>query len=177
MTENYLNILSKEEYSKWPSVEPARKRFVISENSAVTCHLGDMFNAHVERTDKILLGGDCILFKSDFEQMVELIKIEEQKLGKIFLDSWEFQVHPKIKYINYENLVRDYGQTKAYLAEKSIFNSKYEIKSGKLGECEFVVDKKWHRVKKTQIEDFLSEFESLMINAIKGDLIIIATYF
>ena len=179
MTKTYLNILTKEEFAKRAILPNTANRFVLDENSGEFNHLGIMFNEHVKRTDKILVGGDCVLSISDLKTLLELIEIEESKLTKIFLDSWEFQVHPKTIFLNYDEVSNDddFDRTKAYLAEKAMENINYEIRKGQFRNYKFEVKKHWYTISKQQIQEYLHELKTIVTEALSKDLILTSTYY
>lgn len=179
MTKTYLNILTKEEFEKREILPNTANRFVLDENSGEFNHLESMFNEHVKRTDKILVGGDCVLANSDLEILLELIEIEEDKLTKIFLDSWEFQVHPKTIFLNYNEVSNneDYDRTKAYLAEKAMQSTNYEICKGQFRSYKFEVKKQWHKTSKQQIKEYLHKLKSIVNEVLSKDLMLTSTYY
>lgn len=179
MSITYLNIYSKSEFENRLKLPKEESRFEIDENSSVYNHLGAMFNEHVKRTNKILVGGDCILSNSDMIILVELIEYEEKKLNNLFLDSWEFQVHPKIELLNRIELEDEtnYNRTNIYLAKKAIELSNYEIRKGQLDNYKFEVTKTWHKISKLQIQLYLSNLKSIINDAINKELIITSTYY
>lgn len=130
--------MNEEELEKRPISQNERNRFVLQSDLAVFNHLEEMFNEHVKRTDKVLVGGDCLLNKHEIDILIELIEIEEERLNQIFLDEWEFQVRPKVVFRNHNSAKgnTEFNQTRAYLAEKAMLNSKYEIRKGKLDSYE-----------------------------------------
>ena len=179
MTKTYLNILTKEELENGPVLQNEKDRFVLESDIAVFFHLEEMFNEHVKRTDKMVVGGDCILSKHDINLLVELIESEERKLESMFLDRWEFQIRPKVVFRNREEARErtDFNPTRAYLAEKSMLDSKYEIRKGELDGYEFEIEKHWFEISKKQILNYLTKLKFMLENAIEHNQIILSTYY
>lgn len=177
MTKTYLNILTKEELEQSPVFQNEKGRFILESDIAVFYHLEEMFNEHVKRTDKILVGGDCLLSKHDINVLVELIELEEKKLQSIFLDKWEFHIRPMVVFRNQVEAKEkaDFNPTRVYLAEKAMLNSKYEIRKGKLDSYEFEIEKQWFEISKNQILDYLTKLKFMLENAIEHHQIILST--
>jgi hypothetical protein len=55
---------------------------------------------------------------------------------------------------------------KSFLAEKTIESSSYEIRSGKLGELNLVVEKNWQIITKKEIEVHIKEFIAILKDAL-----------
>jgi len=179
MTKTYINIISQEEFNNRAILPNTKDRFTLDEDSGVFNHLENMFNEHVKQTDKILIGGDCLLSVADINIMLKLIENEKEKLEKIFLDSWEFQNRPEVIFKNYNQVNENinFDKTKAYLAEKQMLNSQYEIRKGQLLDYKFEIEKKWYKTSKKEINDYLSEFKSILEDAIKNNQIITSSYY
>ena len=108
-----------------------------------------------------------------------MLENEEKKLDQIFLDSWEFQGRNKVVFRNNSKSkeATEYSSTKLYLAEKSILNSRYEIRKAKLDGFEFETKKEWTRVSKNQIFEYLNELKLILKNAIENNQIVLSTYY
>lgn len=174
----WLNILSNSEYQNIGKNVVKDERFQIDENESIYCHLETMYNKHVELTDKIICGGEEVIFGNEVEILIDLLYAEKEKLDKIFLDEWEFHKNPKIlKTINDKKITQnDFNPTKAYLAERTMSIYEYEIRFGKLGTLELRTEKKWMRISKNEIKEHISNYLKILADAKENNEYLFFTY-
>ncbi len=174
----WLSILTKEEFDD-PNYSVKEDRFQIDSNEAVCWHLQSMYVKHVKLTGKIIHGGEEFFHGKEIEYLIQLLNEEKEKLKMIFLEEWEFQMDPKIdKEVNKEKYnFRNFDPTKAWLAEKTIESSEYEIRYGKIGDLELRVTKNWMKVSKIEIQQHIEEFLRIIQQAKDRNEYLLFTYY
>ena len=163
----WLNILNANEFSEIGKYIVKKQRFQIDSNKAVFTHLQEMYNRHVQLTDKIICGGEEIIQGNEILTLIELLEEEQEKLKKIFLDEWEFHRNPSVDKKVGDQIYSqsNFDSTKAYLAENSITSNNYEIRFGRIDNLELIVQKKWMKISKNEISEHIQEYLKILNEA------------
>lgn len=175
----WLNILNQSEFKEIDNYVVKKHRFQIDLNKAIYTHLQEMYNKHVQLTDKIICGGEEIISGKEIMILIELLEEEKEKLKKIFLDEWEFQRNPKIdkKVENQIYSSSNFDSTKAYLAENSILKNNYEIRRGKINNLELTVKKNWMKITKNEILEHIEEYLKILKEAFETKKYLFFSYY